>query len=261
MYRWIALIALWGFACAAPALDSPLDLADRYAAEVDRRIELPLDERDRYADMLVATLRASGHWPLPAQYAVLVDRSKHVQAIMVYWIDPDGSAAFIGASPASTGKPGRFEHFLTPLGVFDHSVDHPDFRALGTKNERGIRGYGIAGMRVFDFGWVTAPKTWAPGQGVLRLQLHATDPQRLEPVLGVRRSKGCIRVPAALDVLLDRYGVLDADYERAMRENRHPWVMRADRAATPWSGRYLVVIQSERHERPAWAPQPTQRSR
>lgn len=257
----IVLAALCGFAGEVPAFESAPALADRYAREVDRRIDPPPEERRNYGDALVAALQTSDRWPLPAQYAVLVDRSPHVQAVMVFWIGPDGSTAFIGASPASTGKPGKFEHFLTPLGVFDHTIEHPDFRALGTRNDQGVRGYGIAGMRVFDFGWVAAPKTWAPGEGVLRLQVHATDPTLLEPTLGERRSKGCIRIPAALDVLLDRYGVLDADYERAMRENRRPWVMRADRAATPWSGRYLVVIESGRTVRPDWVPPPARRAR
>jgi len=46
----------------------------------------------------------------------------------------------VGAAPVSTGLPGRFEHFTTPLGVFEHSLANPDFRAEGTKNQFGIRG-------------------------------------------------------------------------------------------------------------------------
>jgi hypothetical protein len=184
---------------------------------------------------------------------LLVDRSPRVQAAMVYWGSSDRGFDFIGASPASTGKPGGFEYFVTPTGVFDHTIDNPDFRALGTKNDLGIRGYGEAGMRVFDFGWVRAPKSWVQGEGLLRLQVHATDPVLLEPGLGVRRSKGCIRIPATLNLWLDRYGVLDADYERALLEGRRPRVLRPDRVATPWSGRYLVVVDSQRKVRPDWA--------
>jgi hypothetical protein len=36
--------------------------------------------------------------------------------------------------------------------VFEHTLDNPDFRAEGTVNEFGIRGYGTKGMRIFDFG-------------------------------------------------------------------------------------------------------------
>lgn len=249
---WLAAAALLGVIFSASAFESGPELASSYAQEVDRRIELPVAEQRFYAEALAAELQASGLSAFAPQYVVLVDRSPRVQAVMIFWGSPDGGFEFIGASPASTGKPGGFEYFVTPTGVFDHTIDNPDFRALGTKNELGIRGYGAAGMRVFDFGWVSAPKSWAPGEGLLRLQVHATDPVFLEPSLGVRRSKGCIRIPATLNVLLDRYGVLDADYERALLEGRRVWALRPDRVSTPWAGRYLVVVDSHRKVRPDW---------
>jgi hypothetical protein len=246
-------MVLLGTTFCASAFESGLEIAALYAQEVGRRLDLPEAERRFYAEALTAELQASGRAALERQFVVLVDRSPKVQAAMIFLGSPEGGFEFIGASPASTGKPGGFEYFRTPTGVFDHTIDNPDFRALGTKNELGIRGYGVAGMRVFDFGWVRAPKSWAPGYGLLRLQLHATDPVRLEPGLGVRRSKGCIRIPATLDSFMDRYGVLDADYERALLDGRHLWVLRPDRAPTPWSGRYLVVVDSRREARPDWA--------
>ena len=104
------------------------------------------------------------------------------------------------------------------LGVFAHSLDNPDFRAEGTLNSNGIRGYGAKGMRVFDFGWQRVPKGWGDGAvSEMRLQMHATDPDLLERRLGSAQSKGCIRIPATLNRFLDRHGVLDADYERAAR--------------------------------------------
>jgi hypothetical protein len=39
-----------------------------------------------------------------------------------------------------------------PLGVFEHSLDNPDFRAEGTRNEFGICGCGRKVVRVYDFG-------------------------------------------------------------------------------------------------------------
>jgi hypothetical protein len=159
----------------------------------------------------------------------------------------------IGATPVSTGKRGGFEYFLTPLGVFEHSVRNPDFRAEGTRNEFGILGYGEKGMRVFDFGWVDGERTWGRGGlSPMRLQVHATDPEKLEPRLGQPASKGCIRIPADLNRFLDRYGILDADYERAMRQGIRFGVMRADRLPAPGAGRYLVVVESAHLERPAW---------
>ena len=87
----------------------------------------------------------------------------------------------------------------------------------------------------------------------MRLQMHATDPDLLEPLLGTARSKGCIRIPADVNRLLDHYGVLDADYERAVSEGKSLWMLAPDREPTLWPGRYLVVIQTERLTRPAWA--------
>lgn len=160
----------------------------------------------------------------------------------------------IGASPVATGRPGEYEHFLTPLGVFAHSLANPDFRAEGTRNALGIRGYGRKGMRVYDFGWVEAERTWGPrGEGLMRLQVHSTDPEFLEPLLGRWHSKGCIRVAARLNSFIDRHGLLDADYDAALGAGHRLWVLRADREPTPWAGRWLVVVESERVERPAWS--------
>ena len=76
----------------------------------------------------------------------------------------------------------------------------------------------------------------------MRLQMHATDPDLLERRLGSVQSKGCIRIPASLNRVIDRYGVLDADYERAQR------------TPVPFPGRYLMVVDSEREDRPQWSP-------
>ena len=109
----------------------------------------------------------------------------------------------------STGLPGRFDHFETPLGVFDHVVDDPDFRAEGTRNELGIRRYGRKGARIYDFGWVLARKGWGD------------------------RGK------------------------MAIAQGRHFWVLPADRSPTPWSGRYVVVVDS-RESPPELPVLPTQ---
>jgi len=238
-------------------LESGIELRELFEREVDHRIELPESEQEQYAQRLAAALAASGLANLPSQYFVLADRDLHVQAVMIYWKSEGGEYRFIGAAAASTGRPGQYEHFVTPTGVFEHTVANFDFRAEGTMNEFGIRGYGVKGMRVYDFGWVPAERGWGrPGQGLIRLQMHATDPDLLEPQLGLTHSKGCIRIPATLDVFIDRYGILDADYERARGEGERVWVLRADRVQTPWSGRYLVVVTSMRSRRPNWSPLP-----
>ena len=231
-----------------------------FAREVDMRLEVPLEVRADYSTRLEAALARAQITDLRSQYFVLVDRSRLVQAVFIYWRQPDMAWHFIGASPVSTGRPGEFGHFLTPLGVFEHSPANLDFRAEGTRNSNGVLGYGRKGMRIYDFGDVIARRTWGRRDlGPMRLQMHATDPDLLEPLLGGWHSKGCVRIPASFNLFIDRYGLLDAEYEAALRGGAHVWVLRADRKPTASPGRWLVVIDSERSVRPPWAPAPPQR--
>ena len=73
--------------------------------------------------------------------------------------------------------------------------------------------------------------------------------------------KGCIPISAALNRFLDRFGVLDADYEQAARDRSAPeagklWVLDPQREPVAGAGRYLVVVESGRSERPDWSPAP-----
>lgn len=250
---------IFAWTCCTPpanALESALDLREIYARTVDRQLLVPQEEQHYYASLLANALQQHGLQGLPAQYLLLVDRSDAVQAIFLFWLSAEGKLELIGASPASTSVKGGFEHFETPLGVFDHSAANLDFRAEGSKNSKGIRGYGVKGMRIFDFGWVQAAKTWRRGVGEMRLQVHATDPDYLEPRLGSVQSKGCIRIPATLNRLIDHYGILDEGYERVVARGKKPWLLQAEREATPWSGRYLAIVDSERSSRPDWSPPP-----
>jgi len=112
-------------------------------------------------------------------------------------------------------------------------------------------------MRIYDFGWLNAPKGWGDrAESVMRLQMHATDPDFLERRLGSAQSKGCIRVPATFDKFIDHYGILDADYERAAAAGRRFFVLATTREPTPWSGQYLVVVDTKRDQRPSWSPSP-----
>ena len=242
-------------AFAATAFAQAAPLAREFRQEVDLRLAVPAPLQDEYAARLAAALDNVGLMPTTPQYFVLVDRSPRVQAVFVYWFGLDGTWQLVGASPASTGKPGEFEHFVTPLGVFPHSLSNRDFRAEGTRNALGVLGYGVAGMRVFDFGWVDAERGWDEGgMSPMRLQMHATDPELLEPLLGaVAHSKGCIRIPASLNVFLDRHGLLDADYEAAAAGGRKLAVLRDDRVPTLFPGRFLVIVDSARATRPFWA--------
>jgi len=241
----LALLAV--LACAQP--NDPLEEAQRWAAtyqnEVDLRRDLDEDGRRLYSGLLADALAASGLMDAPPQFVLLVDRNPKAQLAILYLHSP-GQAVLIGASPASTGNPGSFEYFKTPTGVFAHSLANLDFRAQGTRNAHGIRGYGAKGTRVFDFGWIRAPRGWGDHrEGQLRLQVHATDPVLLEPKLGSALSKGCIRLPASLIRFLDHYGLLDADYEEAIAGGRRFWVLAKDRQPCGQPGRYLVVVDSQ----------------
>ncbi|MDO9313555.1 MAG: L,D-transpeptidase [Burkholderiaceae bacterium] len=259
---WLSLTAAGLAAPAASAQPAPEPIptldeaAARYAREVDHRLVVPEAEQDFYAGALMQSLTDGGVRVDRMQWVVVVDRSAWAQAVMLWAVAPGTAPRLVGASQASTGRPSGFEHFETPTGVFEHRIDPLDFRAEGTLNEFGIRGYGDRGMRVYDFGWVTARRGWAPGEQPMRLQMHATDRDKLEPRLGRRESKGCIRIPATLNTWIDRYGVLDGAYEEAIAGGRRFWVLRRDRQPTPWSGRYLVVVDSRRDARPDWNPLP-----
>jgi len=260
--RLLTVIATAAFALACAPIAHALedvgpDLATEFACEVSPRLALPADEQRGYAELLRRTLSSEGLSALSPQYVVLVDRSASVQAAFIYLLGHGIDWAFIGASPVSTGRPGSVDHFLTPLGVFPHSLQNMDFRAEGTLNKNGIRGYGVKGMRVFDFGWIMGERGWgASGKSIMRLQMHATDPDFLEKRLGERASNGCIRISATLNHFIDRYGLIDADYEQVAQHGRLLWVLRGDRTPVATPGRYLVVVDTQRAALPAWARRP-----
>jgi len=259
---WLAALALVLSAPAVAAPAEPAQLQEIYAKDVDRQLQVPPEEAVAYAQRTERAFAQAWVAPQGAQYVLVVDRDPQVQAALLFWRSADAQYRLVGASPVSTGAPGSFDHFATPLGVFEHGPWNPDFRAEGTLNSNGIRGYGVKGLRVFDFGWQRAPKGWGDGAVIeMRLQVHATDPDALERRLGSAQSKGCVRIPASLNVLLDRHGVLDAEYERWALDGRAPWVLDPARETVADAGRYLVVVDSERSERPDWSPAPQPRHR
>ena len=234
-----------------------------FGREVTRRLHVPHADQRAYGERLQAALEEKGLGELAGEYVILVDRAADVQALFIYFrAMPDEPWQMIGASPVSTGRPGQYDHFLTPLGVFEHTPANMDFRAEGTMNENNIRGYGRRDMRIYDLGWVDGERGWGKG-GVspMRFQMHATDPDRLEPLLGIRHSKGCVRIPASLNAFIDHHGIIDAEYEARVAAGKSLWVLHPDRKVTPWAGRFVVVIDSERKTRPAWSPAPGSKAR
>jgi hypothetical protein len=255
--RVVTAAVMLGWSWFAWGLEPVGDMQALYGARVDLRLQVPAAETQRYAQLAQAALQRAGTTLGEPQYVAVVDRDPNVQAILLFWRSERGDFQWIGASPVSTGLPGEFEHFETPLGVFEHSTANPDFRSEGTRNSLGIRGYGAKGMRVFDFGWQRSRKGWGDrAMSDMRLQMHATDPDLLERRLGSAQSKGCIRIPASLNQWLDHYGVLDAEYEQSVRDGRTLWVLDPQRRPVANPGRYLIVVESGRTDRPDWSPAP-----
>ncbi len=182
------------------------------------------------------------------QLLVVVDRNPQIQQMRILLAQPPGKPwQVIGGSKISTGQAGRRYYYITPTGVFPHTDGILDYRALGTFNENHIRGLGLKGMRVWDFGWQTAHKGWREDgePGDIRLLLHATDPDYLEQRLGRPASQGCVRISTAMNRFLDLHGVLDADYERnAASDLRINALLLPERRPSRLAGNAMVVIDS-----------------
>lgn len=182
------------------------------------------------------------------QLVVIIDRNPAAQDLVLALANPQGTWEAVGTTKVSTGQRGRFDYYVTPTGVFLHTDAILGYRAEGTPNENGVRGLGIRGMRVWDFGWHNAVKGWRNDgeRGDIRLLMHATDPAGLEQRIGRPASQGCVRVPTALNKFLDRHGVLDFDYERAAQTDaRYQRLLRPDRTPSPFAGNAMVVVDSQ----------------
>lgn len=239
----------------APAADPAtvievLRLRDAMAREVPGLVPRTAARDAEWIALARAEVASANAMPDSPQLIVVVDRNTRVQQLAVVLAQPEGDWRVIGGAKVSTGATGRFDYYVTPRGVFRHTDAILGFRAEGTPNENGVRGLGAKGMRVWDFGWHVAMKGWAeapgkPDRTPIRLMMHATDPDKLEGRIGRPASQGCIRVSSALNRFLDRYGVLDADYERvAATDIRYRALLGPDRAPTPLRGNMLVVVDS-----------------
>jgi hypothetical protein len=190
-----------------------------------------------------------------AQVLMVVDRNPKVQRVcFILALPGDAAWQVLGGMSVSTGRAGRKYYYITPTGVFINSPDRLGYRALGTRNEHGIRGIGARGMRVWDMGWQWAEKGWLPSRekGQIRLEIHATDPDFLESRLGHPASEGCVRIPSALNVFMDRYGVLDVLYEQAASyDGRFRALLPRGRTPSPIAGDALVVVDSAGTDRAA----------
>ncbi len=236
----------------SPEPDLPGDAASLRAALLQEVAGVTLPSRRvsaQLAERAAAMMEATSQSIATPQIVLVVDRNPSVERLTIMLARPGGPAAWraLGSVHVSTGQAGRKDYYITPIGVFSHTDAILDFRAQGTYNEHHVRGLGLAGMRVWDFGWQWALKGWhTDGEGGdIRLQMHATDPTLLERRLGRPASEGCIRLSSSMNRFLDRHGVLDADYEHAaLQDGRYRALLAPDRTPTPLAGRLRVVIDS-----------------
>ena len=224
------------------------DLAHRLRREVGQAVlpDDPVRARGAIESARRMLLAAATVIDLP-QLMILVDRSPDVQQLWIVVARPDDRPwDVVGAVRVSTGKPGRREHFKTPVGVFINDGSILGYRAQGTPNEYGIRGIGTKGMRVWDFGWQTTEDWRTPGAlSAVRLQMHATDPTVLEPRLGRWDSAGCIRIPSRLNAFLDNSGIIDAKLHYLAASSRAVTaLLPKDAAPAPLAGDKVVVFDS-----------------
>jgi hypothetical protein len=220
------------------------------AADIPGSVTVTPAAKLRWIMLARAQLAATQTEILRPQLIVIVDRAVKVQQLALLVAQPNGPYEVIGAVHVSTGQAGRFDHYVTPTGVFRHTDAILDYRAQGTYNENHIRGLGLKGMRVWDFGWQWARKGWSPGIGKpseiqIRLEMHATDPAVLEQRIGRTASQGCVRIPSAMNRFLDKQGVLDAGYEQAaVTDIRYRALLLRDRTGSILAGDALVIVDS-----------------
>ena len=181
-----------------------------------------------------------------AQLVLIVDRAPQGQLLALTLARPGGDWQILGVTRVSTGKPGRLQHFKTPIGVLLNDGSEIGYRALGTFNQNHIRGLGVKGMRVWDFGWHTTDDWRIPGATMaVRVEMHATDPDVLEERIGRADSEGCIRLPDALNRFLDRHGIIDAAIERlGEADGGYRALLSPELDPTPLAGDAVIVVDS-----------------
>ena len=224
----------------AAGIYTPYELAQRYRHQVDLQLSLPAEEVRLYAAAAEEELIDYDEVLRAPQYLLVVDSNPNVQAAFLFWRLMAGHFQLIGASPVSTAGPLRSPRLESPHGLFDQTHSAAAVHSAATPSRS---------LRIYDFNSRRAHV--APGSaGRLdrRLQARAADRQSVR-FLGSARSDGCILLPASLVSFLDEFGVLDAGTASTA-------AAAAGRQRLPYPGRYLLVIDSERDERPPWSPAP-----
>ena len=220
----------------AAAIYTPHELRQAYRREVRRRLEVPRDEVRLYGSVAELQLFSTRQELVAPQYLLMVDCNPHVQAALLFWRLLAGSYELVGASPVSTGEAADPPRAVR--GLFEAAGFAGGESACAQSPSRLCRS---GDLRVYDFGW---PRNHGRARaGDLRVQVRGADGAAAQR-LGSPCAEDCILLPASLVAFLDEYGVLD---EGSGRPQRH---------VLPFRGRHLLVVDSEREERPEWSPPP-----
>ena len=232
-------------------------LREAMAAEVPAAVHLPLYRQEALI-MLAQQMAAEDHLFIrQPQLVLIVDRAPQGQLLALTLARPGGDWEILGASHVSTGKPGRLQHFKTPVGVLLNDGSELGYRAQGTFNQNHIRGLGVKGMRVWDFGWQTTDDWRTPGATMaVRVEMHATDPSVLEERIGRADSEGCIRLPDSLNRFLDRRGIIDAAIEKlGQADIGYRGLLSPELVPTPLAGDAVIVVDSSEPSAEPYPPE------
>lgn len=124
------------------------------------------------------------------QILLYSDVSKNGQNLSIWLLEEtkgdERKYSFIGASKISSGypdpkprKPANETKFATGTGVYTTNPNITGaigYRAEGTKNKNGIRGFGERGNRVYDVGPMRTKRAWNGENMEIRFMIHSTDP-------------------------------------------------------------------------------------
>jgi hypothetical protein len=223
-----AAAALGPIGVRAAGVCTPRDLARRYGTLVERQLQVPENEAIIYGGLAENEIAGAQQALLGPQYMLVVDSCPAVQAAFLFFRLLPGRYDLVGAAPASTGDPEQAGCLATPCGVFPQSQVEYSPRLSS---------------RVYDFGRQRARRGPTGAFEALRLQARAASGRR-GALLGKPQSDGSILLPPDLIAFLDEFGVLDDGRQEALTPAGE---------ALPFAGSYLVVVDSERDERPDWA--------
>ena len=235
------LLSFYTIAASAKDFTSDLEVykkeyAQKIAANNQINISSDLVDVEKKSLLSNKTIQAISS----PEFVLVANRNPQAQTLSLYLTDGQ-TASLIGTSKVSTGTENRKEYFLTPTGLFENKPENGNYRALGTKNEHGVRGLGTAGMRIYDLGWQDSIAGWGSHfPAKIRMQIHATDPDLLEQRLGTRASKGCIRIHHDVNKFIDDYGVLDKNFP-----NKNQWPLSKTKIVNEYEGRYIMIIDEQ----------------